>query len=239
VKESFILNDVFGSDHAGYLKRIKAAVSALSSGASQLEIKVCQMVNFLDNGEPVRMSKRAGVFITLKDVIDRVGLDATRYFLVSRHQDMAIDFDFNKAIEHSKDNPIFYIHYAHARICSVLRHMKQLDPHFTEQECIDAPYSLLDSDEELTLIRYCAGWPRLIEGAAHAREPHRIANGLYDLASLFHGLWAQGREKTHLRFIEPENPARTLARLGLILSVATLIKSGLQLLGISAIEEMR
>ncbi|MES2252415.1 MAG: arginine--tRNA ligase [Pseudomonadota bacterium] len=231
--------NVFGADHAGYLKRLTAAVSAITQSKATFEIKVSQMVNFMDNGAPVRMSKRAGTFITLRDVIDRVGKDATRYMMVSRHQDMSIDFDFAKVIEQSKDNPIFYIQYAHARIHSVLRHIKSVDSSFSTDTLNDAKLELLTDDAEMSLIKLLSTWPRVIEMAAMTREPHRIANSLYDIAGLFHSLWNKGKDDTTLRFIDANQPELTKARMALIWGVANVLKSGLSLLGITAVEEMR
>lgn len=230
--------NVFGADHAGYLKRLMAVVSALTQKNAHLEIKVTQMVNFIDNGIPIRMSKRAGTFITFKDVIDRVGIDATRYMMVSRHQDSSIDFDFAAVVAQIKDNPMFYINYAHARIHSVLRHMKNSYPEFDTTTLIDSDLSLLKDDAELNMIKSLATWPRIVEMAVHYREPHRIANGLYDIATVFHGLWSKGKEKTELRFIDANNMPVTFARLSLIIQVATVIKTGFGILGINAIEEM-
>ena len=231
--------NVFGADHAGYLKRLTAAVSAITQSKAAFEIKVSQMVNFMDNGIPIRMSKRAGTFITLKDVIDRVGKDATRYMMVSRHQDMSLDFDFAKVIEQSKDNPIFYIQYAHARIHSVLRHIMSVDATFSTDTLNDAKLDLLTDEAELAMIKQLATWPRVIETAANAREPHRIANALYDIAAHFHSLWNKGKDNTSLRFIDANQPELTKARMALIWGVANILKSGLSLLGITAVEEMR
>lgn len=230
--------NIFGADHAGYLKRLTAAVSAITHSKASFEIKVSQMVNFMDNGVPVRMSKRAGTFITFQDVIERVGKDATRYMMVSRHQDMSIDFDFAKVIEQSKDNPIFYIQYAHARIHSVLRHMVANYASFSTETLANANLSLLTDDAELTVIKHLAAWPRIIETAAIAREPHRIANALYDIAALFHSLWNKGKDNTSLRFIDTNQPELTKARIALIWGVANILKAGLSLLGITAVEEM-
>ncbi|MDP3371377.1 MAG: arginine--tRNA ligase [Candidatus Paracaedibacteraceae bacterium] len=231
--------NIFGADHAGYLKRLTAAVCAITQSKAAFEIKVSQMVNFMDNGAPVRMSKRAGTFITFKEVIERVGKDATRYMMVSRHQDMSIDFDFAKVIEQTKENPIFYIQYAHARIHSVIRHMATLDALFSTTMLANVDLSLLKDDAELHVIKTLANWPRLIETAALAREPHRIANSLYDIAGVFHALWNKGKDNTRLRFIDPDHLEVTKARLALIWGVANILKSGLSLLGITAVEEMR
>jgi arginyl-tRNA synthetase len=229
--------DVLGADHAGYFKRIKSAVTAVTKGQAEVEIKVCQMVNFLENAVPVRMSKRAGTFITLRDVIERVGKDVTRFMMLIRRQDMPIDFDFVKVTEQSRDNPVFYVQYAHARACSVLRHVKTIFPEV--ENFSEIKISLLTDDAELGMIKLLASWPQQVEVAALAREPHRIANYLYDVASLFHALWNKGKEHVHLRFIDPENKDLTMARMGLVQSVATVIASGLVLFGITPVEEMR
>lgn len=226
--------NIFGADHIGYIKRLKAAVFALSKGTVSFDIKASQMVNFLDNGVPVRMSKRAGTFITLQDVVDRVGKDATRFMMVSRHQDVSIDFDFAKVIEQSKDNPIFYIQYAHARIHSVLRHGKKW-----AEKLDQADLTLLTDPQELMLIQFLAQWPRQISIAASAREPHRICTYLYELAAYFHALWNSGKDNVHLRFIDESEIERTQARLALISGIAIILQSGLELLGIQALKEMR
>ena len=232
------LDNDFGADHSGYVKRIQSAVKALTDGQKTVEIKVCQMVNFLDNGVPVRMSKRAGTFITLKEVIERVGKDATRYMMVSRHQDMSIDFDFAKVIEQSRDNPIFYIQYAHARVYSVLRHNRDIFPELTLKN-VSLPLHLLKDEHELAMIKILTNWPRQVEVAAQTREPHRVANFLYDVSSTFHALWNKGKDHTHLRFIDPQNFEQTQARLALITATAAVIASGLELLGITPVQEMK
>ncbi|CAO5677170.1 MAG: Arginine--tRNA ligase [Holosporales bacterium] len=226
--------NIFGADHIGYIKRLKAAVFALSKGAITFDIKASQMVNFLDNGVPVRMSKRAGTFITLQDVVDRVGKDATRFMMVSRHQDVSIDFDFAKVVEQSKDNPIFYIQYAHARIHSVLRHGKKFAVQLDQ-----ADLTLLTDPQEQFLIQFLAQWPRQISIAAAALEPHRICTYLYELAGHFHALWNAGKDNVHLRFIDESNETLTQSRLALISGIALILQSGLELLGIQALEEMR
>ena len=233
-----LLVTVLGADHSGYVKRIQSAVRALTDGQKTVEIKVCQMVNFLDNGVPVRMSKRAGTFITLKEVIERVGKDATRYMMVSRHQDMSIDFDFAKVIEQSRDNPIFYIQYAHARVYSVLRHNRDIFPELTLKN-VSLPLHLLKDEHELAMIKILTNWPRQVEVAAQTREPHRVANFLYDVSSTFHALWNKGKDHTHLRFIDPQNFEQTQARLALITATAAVIASGLELLGITPVQEMK
>ncbi len=230
--------NVFGADHAGYLKRLKAVVHAMTQGKANLEIKVTQMVNFMDNGNPIRMSKRLGTFITFRDVVERVGIDATRYMMVSRHQDSALDFDFAAVIAQIKDNPMFYINYAHARIHSVIRHMKNLKSDFDTNNLIEADLSTLTDASEIDLIKVLATFPRQIEMAAHYREPHRIANALYDLATQFHSLWNKGKTNTQLRFIDENDFNKTKAKLALIWQVATVIKTGFGILGIAAIEIM-
>ncbi|CAO5675413.1 MAG: Arginine--tRNA ligase [Holosporales bacterium] len=229
------LINIFGADHIGYISRLKAGVLALSDNKMDVDIKYSQMVNFLDNGVPVRMSKRAGTFVTLKDVIDRVGKDATRYMMVSRHQDMAIDFDFVKVVEESKDNPIFYIQYANARIHSVLRHAKEQGVEY--DDVFD--FSYIESDAEMALIKQISLWPRQIDISAKTLEPHRIANYLYQLAASFHALWNLGKDNATLRFIDEKNKNKTIARLALISAVAIIIESGLKLLGIIPLREMR
>ena len=231
--------NIFGADHAGYLKRLTAAVSAITQHKAQFEIKVTQMVNFMDNGVPIRMSKRSGAFITLKEVIERVGKDVTRYMMVSRHQDMALDFDFAKVIEQTKDNPIFYIQYAHARIQSVIRHMKTLKSDFSVDQLAEAPLHLLMDEAELALIKTLATWPRIVETAAVMREPHRIAHALYDMAAAFHSLWNKGKDNVSLRFIDEKAMDVTMARLALIWGIATVLRSGLSILDIISVDEMR
>lgn len=225
--------NLFGADHVGYIKRLKAAVKALSNNKADFEIKASQLVNFLENGQPVKMSKRAGTFITLKDVVDRVGKDATRFMMISRHQDIQIDFDFQKAIEASKDNPIFYIQYAHARIHSVMNRAQEM--HITKDK---RQYKTLIQEKELHVLKTIAQWPREIELAAKSLEPHRICNYLYSLASDFHSLWNEGKTNVQMRFIDENNIEITQARLNLLQALAIVIHSGLELLGIEALKEM-
>lgn len=230
------LLNIFGCDHIGYIKRLKSAVSAISGNANLLEVKASQLVNFLENGTPIRMSKRSGHFITIEDVIERVGKDATRFMMVSRHQDMTIDFDFQKVIEESKDNPMFYIQYAHARIHSVLRHANKRP---TDDALKTADFGHIQDDLELEVLKKVCEYPRQIEIAARCIEPHRICAYLYDLAGLFHSLWNAGKSNNQLRFIDENNEKVTLSRLALISGVATVLSSGLKLLGITPVEEMR
>lgn len=230
--------DVLGADHGGYLKRIKAATTAITDGQGQVEVKSCQMVNFMDKGVPLKMSKRAGTFIKLRDVTDRVGKDVARFIMLTRRHDMGIDFDFAKVVEQTRDNPVFYVQYAHARSCSVLRHGLSLFPSALDDlSCINV--ALLTDVSELEMIRVLVSWPRHVEVAALVREPHRIAYFLQDVAAAFHVLWNKGKDQTHLRFIDPNDQATTGARLALVKGAATVIASGLGLFGITPMEEMR
>lgn len=228
--------DVLGADHGGYIKRIQAATKAVTNGRAHAEVKVCQMVNFMENGVAIRMSKRAGTFIKLRDVVDRVGKDVTRFIMLTRRQDVGIDFDFAKVTEQTRDNPVFYIQYAHARTRSILRHGETL---VGKEEFNEKLTKLLTDPAELDIIKLLAGWPRQVEIAAMVREPHRIAFYLNDVAAAFHGLWNKGKENTELRFIDPENGELTKARLFLVQAIATVIASGLTLFGITPVEEMR
>jgi arginyl-tRNA synthetase len=233
--------DVWGADHGGYVKRMQAAVQALTGGQGTLDVKLCQLVSLLDKGQPVRMSKRAGTFVTLREVVEQVGKDVFRFVMLTRRNDQALDFDFAKVVEQSKDNPVFYVQYAHARARSVLRLAATsmpglaLDP----ESLALAPLDRLTDSAELILIRYLAGWPRLVESAADAREPHRIAFYLQELASIFHGLWNKGKDDTTLRFILSDSPELTLARLALVQAVAFVVASGLTVFGVAPAEEMR
>lgn len=229
-----VLVNILGFDHVGYVKRLISAVKALKSDQAYA-IKTCQMVNFLDNGQPVKMSKRAGTFVTIDQLVERVGKDAVRFMMISRHQDMVIDFDFKKVVEQSKDNPLFYIQYAYARIHSVLRHAMQI---FGKSLTADS-LECLNDVAELSLIKGLIQWPRVVVSAAHHLEPHRVANYLYDLASLFHSLWNKGKDNTQLRFIDEQSPTQTAARLALLRATACIIAEGLELLGITPVEEMR
>jgi len=233
--------DVWGADHGGYVKRMKAAVAALTDGQAELDIKICQLVNLLEGGEPVKMSKRAGRFVTLREVVDAVGKDVVRFIMLTRKNDAPLDFDLVKVLEQSKENPVFYVQYAHARVCSVLRHVADDMPTLdcAPESLRRAPVDRLADSSELALIRALAAWPRTLEGAALAHEPHRIAFYLYDLASAFHLLWNRGKEDRALRFIVTHDPPLTTARVALISAVATVIASGLRLMGVEPVEEMR
>ncbi len=231
------LIDIFGADHGGYVKRMKAAVAALSANHVPLDVKLCQLVKLYKNGEPYKMSKRAGTFVTLRDVVDEVGPDVTRFVMLTRKNDAALDFDFAKALEQSKDNPVFYVQYAHARVNSVMKTAVEAGIATDSLETVDlAP---LDHDAELNLARKVAEWPRLLEAAAQNHEPHRIAFYLYDLASEFHALWTKGKDEPRLRYVQPGDEAGSRARLALIRSVAVVISAGLGILGVTPVDEMR
>lgn len=233
--------NVWGADHGGYVKRLQAAVKALTSGRGVLDVKLCQMVNLMENGNPVKMSKRAGTFVTLRDVIDEVGKDVVRFIMLTRKSDAQLDFDLAKVTEQSRDNPVFYVQYAHARIRSVFRHASELfdAATLTPAALAQADMGRLTDPAELALIRTMAGWPRLVEGAAEAHEPHRIAYYLYDLAAEFHGLWNKGNDDASLRFLLPADKDASLARLALLQAVAFVIASGLQVFRVTPVEEMR
>jgi arginyl-tRNA synthetase len=235
------LIDVWGADHAGYIKRLQAAVTAVTGGKGTLDVKICQLVKLLRNGAPVKMSKRAGTFVPLAEVVEEVGRGAVRFIMLTRKNDAPLDFDLDKVVEHSRDNPVFYVQYAHARARSVLRlaaaEMADLD--LSPAGLAEAPLARLTDPAELGLIKAMAGWPRLVETAAEAHEPHRVAFYLYDLASAFHALWHKGNDEARLRFLLPDDRATTLARLALVQSLAFIIASGLGIIGVEPVEEMR
>jgi arginyl-tRNA synthetase len=235
------LINVFGADHSGYIKRMQAAVKALSDGKADLDIKVCQLVRLLRGGEPVKMSKRAGTFVTLREVVDEVGRDPVRFMMLYRKNDATLDFDLAKVVEQSKDNPVFYVQYAHARAHSVFRNAREAMPGLdtTPAALAKADLSRLEDKGELELLKRMALWPRLVAGAAKAHEPHRVAFYLYELASLFHGQWTRGTDSPHLRFIRVDDPSLTLARLAMVQACAQVIATGLEILGVGAPQEMR
>ena len=233
--------DIWGADHGGYVKRMTAAVKALSEGVGELDVKLCQMVNLLEDGKPVKMSKRAGTFVTMRDVIDKVGKDVVRFIMLTRKNDAQLEFDLTKVTEQSRDNPVFYVQYAHARSCSVLRHATDIfgADQLSPEKLALAPLDKLTAPGELALIKMMASWPRLVESAALAHEPHRVAYYLGELAAELHGLWNKGNEDASLRFILPEDPQMTLARLALVRGAAFVIASGLAVIGVVPLEEMR
>jgi arginyl-tRNA synthetase len=233
--------DVWGADHGGYVKRMRAAVTAITGGEGTLDIKLCQLVRLLRAGEPVKMSKRAGEFATLRDVVDEVGPDPIRFMMIFRKNDAPLDFDFQKVTEQSKDNPVFYVQYAHARTASIFRQADSELPDLAKDAAALAAAELerLDDTGEMALIRRLAEYPRVIEAAAQAREPHRVAFYLHDLASEFHAQWNRGKELPQLRFISAADVELTLARLALVHAVKLVLSSGLAMLGVNAPEEMR
>jgi len=240
--------DVWGADHGGYIKRVQAAIKAVTDGEGDLDVKIVQLVKLLRNGEPVKMSKRSGDFVTLREVVDEVGSDAVRFMMLFRKNDAVLDFDLAKVIEQSRDNPVFYVQYGHARGHSIFRNAREQMPDMaglpqeTDQRIAwlkGAPMERLDDPAELSLLRQLALYPRTIEAAAVAHEPHRIAFYLYDLASAFHAHWTQGRDAPHLRFIITNDAELTKARLALVQGIVTVLKSGLAVLGVSAPDEMR
>jgi len=235
-----ILVDIFGADHGGYVKRISAAVDALSGGLSTIEVKLCQMVKFVRGGEPVKMSKRSGSFITVREVVEEVGKDALRFIMLTRKNDAMLDFDMDKAVEQSRDNPVFYVQYAHARCRSVLRMAQEQNPKADELAKImgDDLLATLTHKAELSLLKKMAYWPVLVEQAATSSEPHRIAFYVQELAAEFHGFWNLGNENETLRFLTSDEKL-SAARLVLVAAVANVIASGLKILGIKAKEEMR
>ncbi len=233
--------DVWGADHGGYVKRMQAATRAITGGEGALDIKLCQMVSLLDAGEPVKMSKRAGSYITLREVVDRVGKDVVRFIMLTRRNDAPLEFDFARVTEQSKDNPVFYVQYAHARACSVMRNAARdlADAKLDNAALAGADLAPLAHPAELDLIKRLAAWPRTVEAAALAHEPHRIAFYLYDLAAEFHGLWTKGKDAAELRFIVADDRTLTLARLALVRAVAIVVASGLAVIGVEPVEEMR
>ena len=239
------LIDVWGADHGGYVKRMQAAVKAISGGKADLDVKLVQLVRLLRAGEPVKMSKRAGEFVTLREVVDEVGRDAVRFDMLYRKNDAALDFDLAKVIEHSRDNPVFYVQYGHARGQSVFRNAREELPDLPQAASAraamlkGAPLERLIDTGEVSLLRRIALYPRIVEAAAAAHEPHRIAFYLYELASEFHAQWTRGKDLPHLRFIIQNDRETTTARLALVEGIVTVLASGLDLLGVSAPEEMR
>jgi arginyl-tRNA synthetase len=240
------LIDVFGADHGGYIKRMQAAVKAVTAGEATLDVKIVQLVKLLRNGEPVKMSKRSGDFVTLREVVDEVGNDAVRFMMLYRKNDAVLDFDLAKVIEQSRDNPVFYVQYGHARSNSIFRNAREeVVPDLPEDAAArvaylaNAPVERLTDPAELDLLKRLALFPRMVEAAAAAHEPHRIAFYLYDLASEFHALWTRGRDLPYLRFIINNDALITKARLAMVQGVALVLASGLAILGVHAPDEMR
>ena len=232
------LINVFGADHGGYVKRMKAAVLALSGGGIELDVKLIQLVRLYKNGEPFKMSKRSGTFVTLKNLIEEVGSDVVRFVMLTRKNDAPLDFDFSRALEQSKDNPVFYVQYAHARICSIIRKSQKLGWAVDDQSLANADLSVNTHHAELSLIKKISEWPRLVETATRTNEPHRVCFYLYDLAGEFHSLWSRGNELQELRFIQG-NKETSFAKIALARSVAIVISAGLGILGVVPSSEMR
>ena len=232
--------NVLGADHSGYVKRLQAAVKAVSGGEADMDVKIMQLVRLMRNGEPVTMSKRSGEFIRLSDVVEEVGADATRFMLLYRRNEQSMDFDFALVKEHTRDNPVFYVQYAHARTCSVFRTAESELPalNLNPDHLASAPIELLVSPADIELIKVVAQWPRTVTAAALAHEPHRIAFYLYELAAAFHAFWAKGKDDKTLRFVNPEDLKLTMARLALVGAVRQVLVNGLTVLGVSAPQEL-
>jgi arginyl-tRNA synthetase len=237
-----VMIDIWGADHGGYVKRMQAAVKALAGNQNiTLDVVLCQIVHVLKGGQPVRMSKRAGTYITLRDLLDEVGRDAVRFTMLTRKSDAQMEFDIDQAVAQTRENPVFYVQYAHARCRSVLRAAAETfgADKVADAALADVSLDSLGHEAELALIRRLAAWPRTVEAAALAREPHRIAFSLYDLAADFHMLWNRGRDDSTLRFLQADRPDETLARVALVAATAIVIRSGLAVMGVTPAEEMR
>lgn len=233
--------DVWGADHGGYVKRMQAAVEAVTGGQGSLDVKLCQLVRLLRNGEPVKMSKRSGDFVTLREVIDEVGRDAVRFMMIFRKNDATLDFDLAKVVEQSKDNPVFYVQYAHARCASIFRQARETFPDLdvSPEALAQADLSILTDEAEVGIVKLIASYPRAIEGAAAAHEPHRLAFFVHELAAAFHSLWNKGKDSPQLRFVNQTDRKSTLARLAFVHAVRSVLASGLAVAGVAAPEEMR
>jgi arginyl-tRNA synthetase len=233
--------DIWGADHKGYVTRMQAAVQAITRGKGLLDVKLCNLVNLLDNGTPVKMSKRSGTFVTLREVIDLVGKDVVRFIMLTRNNEALLDFDVSKVKDQSKDNPIFYVQYAHARICSILRNVKEIFPdlNIDDPALAAANFSEINEGSGLDFVKILANWPRVVEGAALSGEPHRIVFYLQDIAAAFHAFWNRGNDDETLRFIVPGSADKTVARIALARSVAIVISSGLSVIGVEPVKEMR
>jgi arginyl-tRNA synthetase len=233
--------DVWGADHGGYVKRMQAAVKAVTNGQGALDVKLCQLVRLLRNGEQVRMSKRSGDFVTLREVIDEVGRDAVRFMMIFRKNDATLDFDLAKVVEQSKDNPVFYVQYAHARCASIFRQAGEAFPDLdlSPQALAEADLGLLTDESEIGIVKMIAAYPRMIDAAAASHEPHRVAFFVHELASAFHSLWNKGKDSPQLRFVNQTDRKSTSARLAFVHAVRSVLASGLAVVGVTAPEEMR
>ncbi|MEK9645712.1 MAG: arginine--tRNA ligase [Alphaproteobacteria bacterium] len=233
--------DVWGADHKGYIKRMQAAVEATTGGEGTLDVRLCNLVNLMEDGKPVTMSKRAGTFVTLREVVDQVGKDVVRFMMLTRSNDAPLDFDLKLAVEQSRENPVFYVQYAHARACSVLRNAAEAFPGLSidDSSLAEADMGRLEDEAELALVKLLAGWPRQVEAAATAREPHRIVYFLQEVAAAFHGLWNKGNDNERLRFIIDDDEALTRSRLALVRAMAVVVTSGLAIMGVMPVKEMR
>ena len=236
-----VVIDVLGADHGGYVKRMAAAVKAIGHDRVRFEAVLCQIVHVLRGGQPVRMSKRAGTFVTLRDLIDEVGPDTVRFTMLTRKADAQMEFDLEQAVAQTRENPVFYVQYAHARCRSVLRAAAEMAgaDAVSDAALAGAAADTLMAEPELAVLRRLLTWPRTVEAAALAREPHRIAFFLYDLAGDFHMLWNRGRDESTLRFLQQDRPVETRARLALVAATASVIRSGLGIMGVAPVEEMR
>lgn len=232
--------NMLGKDHGNYLDKMRPAIAALSNGEATIDVVFNGMVKVLKNGEPVKLSKRSGNIITLREIVEEVGAGVVRFFMMTRTPESEMDFDFTKVVEQSKDNPVFYVQYAHARCCSVLRNAKEMfkDIDDSPAALAKADMSKIASEDEIKIIRFMANWPRVVEQAAEAREAHRVAFYLHDLASEFHAFWNKGRDDATLRFLHEDDRALSLARLALVKSVATVIASGLAVMGVEPLQEL-
>ena len=240
VKRGFdLLIDVLGADHGGYVKRMKAAVSALSGGKVQLEVKLIQLVKLFENGKPLKMSKRAGTFVTLRDMVEQVGVDVTRFMMLTRKNDAPLDFDLGKVLEQSRDNPVFYVQYAHARGCSVLRRAREKGIDVSDADLLAANLNHLSHESEMTVVKKLAEWPRLVEISGRTNEPHRVAFYLYELASDFHALWNRGNVEPSVRFLQEGDFVTSQAKIALVRSVCIVISAGLGILGVKPMKKMR